>query len=139
MSTAPQHTAPSDDQLDGILRMLDARDKLSKITDIEISSLMLHCIWAKKVGWCSQEDFLLDEYMTRFERMAGISRDENGNITGHSAPRLKREHAEIFDLLTEALPWVEAHLDDPVNKPNAVRALSRRIRASMARIERGAE
>ena len=84
-STPPTESAqPSkpltDEQLDGVIRLLDAREKVEKLSDRELSALVLHHIWAKKVGWCSQEDFLLDEYITRFERMAGIKRDEDGNI-----------------------------------------------------------
>ncbi len=78
MSDATQMT---DEQLDGVMRLLDARNKLESISDRQLSELVLHCIWAKKVGWCSQEEFLLDEYITRFERMAGIKRDgETGDI-----------------------------------------------------------
>lgn len=34
-------------------------------------------------------------------------------------------------LLAEALPWVEAQLDDPAYKPGTVRAVANRIRAAL--------
>jgi hypothetical protein len=81
MSTAPDKTSPmTDAQLDQLIDLLDAKDKIQKLTDRELSALVLHHIWAKKVGWCSPEEFLMDEYITRFERMAGIKRDEEGEI-----------------------------------------------------------
>lgn len=70
----------TDEQLDGVMRLLDARNKLEQLPDRQLSALILHCIWAKKVGWCSQEELLLDEYISRFERMAGIQRDDAGEI-----------------------------------------------------------
>lgn len=79
----------SDEQLDGLLNLLDARNKLEALSDKKLSALVLHCIWAKKMNWCSQEEFLLDEYITRFERMAGIRRDnESGDILAEDGPKL---------------------------------------------------
>jgi hypothetical protein len=76
----PEPPAMTDEQLDGLCQLLTARDKLTDITDRQLTALVLHCIWAKKVGWCSQEEFVLDEYITRFERMAGIQRNEDGEV-----------------------------------------------------------
>lgn len=39
--------------------------------------------------------------------------------------------AALLAALVEALPWVEAQLDDPVNKPGTVRAVAKRIRAAI--------
>lgn len=41
------------------------------------------------------------------------------------------EIGKLKDLLTEALPCVEAQLDDPANKPGTVRAIASRIRAAL--------
>lgn len=41
------------------------------------------------------------------------------------------EIGKLKDLLTEALPWVDAQLDDPANKPGTVRAIASRIRAAV--------
>lgn len=42
---------------------------------------------------------------------------------------------ELLAALVEALPWVEAQLDDPVNKPGSVQAVANRIRAAIAKAE----
>lgn len=42
---------------------------------------------------------------------------------------------EILDLLYLALPYVEDAVNDPVNKPEPVRMLVRRIRATLERAE----
>lgn len=41
------------------------------------------------------------------------------------------EIGKLKDLLTEALPWVEAQLDDPANKHGTVRVIASRIRAAL--------
>lgn len=88
MNTNPETEKPhgtakqwTDDDLDNLLKLLNAREQLTKLTDLELSALVLHHIWAQKVGWCSREEFLLDEYISRFERMAGLKRDEHGNLS----------------------------------------------------------
>lgn len=42
---------------------------------------------------------------------------------------------QLTEALTEALPWVEAQIDDPVNKPSVVRAVSKRLRAALTAAE----
>jgi hypothetical protein len=78
MKTEPEPM--TDEQLDNLMRLLNARERLTNLTDRQLTALVLHCIWAKKVGWCSPEELLLDEYITRFERLAGIRRGEEGDI-----------------------------------------------------------
>lgn len=42
-----------------------------------------------------------------------------------------KENRSLRAVLIEAVPWVEAQLDDPVNKPGAVRAVAARMRAAL--------
>jgi hypothetical protein len=44
---------------------------------------------------------------------------------------LEAENKRLREAMVEALPWVEAQLDDPVNKPGTVRAVAARIRATL--------
>lgn len=44
-------------------------------------------------------------------------------------------YVEAVDLLIAALPWVEAQLDDPANKPGTVRAMAAKMRAAIAKAE----
>lgn len=46
---------------------------------------------------------------------------------------------EMLEALYEALPWVEAQLDDPINKPNAVKSVAARIRAAIKKAEGAAQ
>lgn len=41
----------------------------------------------------------------------------------------------MLEALYLALPWVEAQLDDPVNKPDAVRTVVAKLRAVIALAE----
>jgi hypothetical protein len=67
--------------LENALFMLDNRDKVEALTDRELSDLVIDKIWGQKVGWCSAEDWLLDEFIQRFDKAKGIVRD-----TEESAP-----------------------------------------------------
>lgn len=70
----------TDEGLEKILRLIGRQDFYKTLSDKELSSLVLEKIWGKKLVFGSDEDFLLDEYITRFEGLAGIKRDCDGDI-----------------------------------------------------------
>ena len=74
----PTEKQLTDEDLDNILQLLDEDVAFDKLTNRELSAMVLHHVWAKKLVFGSHEERLLDKYITRFEKLAGIERDEDG-------------------------------------------------------------
>lgn len=64
---------------EGAMMCLAARDHVEALSDRELVSRVEKQIWAQ-LGFGSQEDWLLDELINRFELRRGIKRDDEGNI-----------------------------------------------------------
>lgn len=65
-----------------VLKIIEALKRFElkeKLSDEELVEKVIEEVWGKLVLG-SEEDGLLDELITRFERKSGIERDENGNI-----------------------------------------------------------
>jgi hypothetical protein len=65
--------------VEGALLLLKSKDRVAKLTDRELSAAVLSEVWAG-LGFGSKADWLLDEMIQRFEKRAGIERDEDGEI-----------------------------------------------------------
>lgn len=67
----------ADDQLaENAMFLLSEREKVEALSDRELSDLVIKKIWGQKVGWCSAEDWILDEFIQRFDKAKGIVREE---------------------------------------------------------------
>lgn len=73
---------------------------------------------------CTVRGVTLDGKLQTVARVVDVLRIETDEVK-----------AALLAALVEALPWVEAQLDDPVNKAGTVRAVARRIRAAIEKAE----
>lgn len=86
MSTDNQPFPPlTDQQCANLLGFLNRQDRISKLSDCELSEEVLNKVWGKLILG-SEEDSLLDEMITRFELVMGIERNEEGELIDESAP-----------------------------------------------------
>jgi hypothetical protein len=74
-----KRAAENEMAVEGAMMCLAARDHVEKLTDRELVSAVEKQVWAK-LGLASQEDWLLDELINRFESLREIKRDDEGNI-----------------------------------------------------------
>lgn len=54
-------------------------DKFKALSDGEISTQMIERVWAK-IPLGSYEECLIDEFISRFDRMAKVERDGQGSV-----------------------------------------------------------
>lgn len=71
-------TPEESESADNVLNFLDMRTKIEALSNEEMSDGMIK-VWANlRLG--SIEENMLDIFITRFDKLAGIERDEGGNI-----------------------------------------------------------
>lgn len=90
---------------EGAMMCLAARDHVDALSDRDLVAAVEKQIWAK-LGFGSQEDWLLDELINRFEEQRGIKRDDDGNI-------LPNDDAARVDFLKD-----HTHLEFHVHHPD---------------------
>lgn len=58
-----------------VLSMIESNDKVAMLTDKELSDQVIERVWGS-LAWNSQEDWLLNELIRRFDTTKGINRDD---------------------------------------------------------------
>ena len=78
-SQSPDFGAVSDDTAAHVAAYMVTTDKVSKLSDRELTDQVTEKIWGQ-LAFGSLEDVLLNELLRRFEARAGIIRSEEGEI-----------------------------------------------------------
>lgn len=63
----------------GLKRFLADSDKDRAMSDRELVAAVIEKVWAKQ-NLGSEEDWLIDQLVTRYEKLVGIERDEEGRV-----------------------------------------------------------
>jgi hypothetical protein len=63
--------------LEGLVKFIRICEQVDQLSDEALSTEVLHRIWAQ-FPHGTVEDVILSELLTRFDRLAGIVRDEDG-------------------------------------------------------------
>lgn len=66
---------PNNKLMEVMLSMIESGDKVAMLTDKELSDQVIERVWGS-LAWNSQEDWLLDELIRRFDIAKGINRDD---------------------------------------------------------------
>lgn len=65
---------------EALLKWLKVTEKVSKLSDTELSIAVVDKIWGRITKLGTEEEALLNELINRFEKHAGIERDEEGEV-----------------------------------------------------------
>lgn len=65
--------------LSGLIALLEGTEHVKKLSDCELSTTVIEKVWGQLVLG-SEQDFLLDELISRFEEKCGIERDDEGRV-----------------------------------------------------------
>ena len=76
---ATDSTKWTDEQLNRLIKAIRIFDQIEKMTDLELSEAVLHKVWAP-MNLGSEGEMLVSQLLNRFEKKAGIERDDEGNV-----------------------------------------------------------
>jgi len=75
---SPSHQF-SDQDLDRLMASLTLMGKIESLSDSELADLVVNRVWGR-LSLGTEEEFLINELITRFELRVGIERNDDGEI-----------------------------------------------------------
>lgn len=63
--------------VDALISFMKMRDRMEAMSDVALIEAVVEQVWGK-MAWSSEEENLLDELISRFEKRCGIQRDDEG-------------------------------------------------------------
>jgi hypothetical protein len=78
------HVARDERMVRGLVKFLDASNAVKKLSDHELCKQVIEKVWGELVLG-SEQDWLVDELVERFEERCGIERDEEGRVIPESS------------------------------------------------------
>lgn len=79
-SLPPGHEKPPKDRLArALLNFMQAQERVQQLSDRELCAEVIDKVWGKQILG-SDQDWLVDEIVQRFEIKCGIERDDEGRV-----------------------------------------------------------
>lgn len=107
---------------DRILKMLALTDRVAKLSDASLSTLVIEKVWGT-LNLGSEQDALLDEMIRRFDAAKGIVRDEEEEIDQGEGYVIRRSDGTFYvrgggssSSLPDAMRWNTREAAEEANK-----------------------